>query len=1591
MVDYFAPRGYPAQQPAFPPPEAEMTPEERQSVLGRMYEASLGGLGYIGKLLDKTFGGRAVRGLLGGRPEELLSILPLSDTFGITNDANVVQGTDLLSDAGLITRGDNGFLNTVAGLGVEMALDPSTYVGIGPYTKAGQAAVKAGTATKGLAAGIRAGERGLVGLGLPFHRPVDDLIFGAAQKAMVPADGTLSLFRGVQPGRDAYGMTDTVGRGLFYTPNESLAKAYSRSPAGEFGQVVNDAVGMKNPLIADTWVAAKQKLGIPQATMRELVDAAGAAGHDVLSFTTGNGQEYVVLNKSALNPMTEKAISEGAAPLVDAISRYAGQAVSKPLDAAEWAARPLESIFGVNPVAKAREAGAATGRAVGALFDPVKQGAYTTPGQDIAENVYTSTLRQYGKPGKELFGDVAETVTTLGQKYGPEAQQDILRAMTLGIELPNDITPFVKRIDDEFVKTSQSILSKHAPGQPLPPAAQADLDAAAATRDDLLNRLQLGQQYRQQNDPTALLAKHLSPDELAVVQGKMDAARMFLDTALDERTRKGIKSAELQDIINYLPRQKQSLGRGEGEGLLNFLKRRASEGSAASDPTQIRRLEALRNLPGGTDQWEQIVADPALRAMGKDAKEARLREILSGTADPAKSSPVWKQAEEMRGLLDSLDPRFGQDGQKYFTPDTALVLKQYGEGYARKMAITESVYDGASRFSLTKAELDAKKMSGVRVGDLLDRIGADSPSKAKQVWEPIANKLGVPLKDVADRYVPADVAADMMRMGVAWKSPEALAPVVAAYDMALNMFKTGVTAPFPSFYVRNLLGGLFNSWRGEGLGLKSMGDTQAVLRGGLLSPETTAELAAKLPEYFKGKTVEQATAEFKKLALGYGVAFGREGQVSGDLLGGTDRLLPYQLPDNTQGVAKPLKDVASDFASILKPQADLKAQGYGTARQYLDPFAVEGVGATENVNRVIAAGRAVGRQSEDFLRGSHFLEKMKQGFKPEVAAEEVAKYHIDYCVDESTEAMTKRGWLGVNDIKEGDYVLTINPKTKAIEWQKASAINVFSGVRSLTKWENQTFSAVTTDAHRWLVRGSGSRGGHHSLPREDHHFGTTGEITKKGSGRKYQVLITGGGDPSACPEKAIHSNEFVELVGWYVADGFDPNDQWGAMISQSRSANPDNCKAIERIRRHFESEGFVCTQYRDRESSWGVAVVWRFGKGVGEEVRLAAPSRRMTFEFMNSLTREQVAILLEAIRKGKGGKNGKSAVYSEDLHIAERVQYLCSLLGKRTCVRKSGTVYRVAVYSATGTHTGELKMEKVKYRGVVWCPTTANGTWLARRKGMTYWTGNSNLTEFEKNVMKRLAPWYSFARRNLPPILEDLASQPAKIAQTTRAITGARDPEQFTPQYIAEGASFPLGQSGPGTNRFISSFGLPVEDEAIKTIGSALSGDYRRVLQQVGGMGLPYIKAPAEIAFDTQLYSGRRLSDLEPSTVASLGGLLPDQAAQFATQFVANTPFARGVSTIDRMLDSRKGLGTAALNTLTGLRVSDVDTERARLAAERQMLQDLLRPSNRTRVREEVYVPKDQLEKLTPDERFIYEMMKGVQRDAQKYAKRAKE
>lgn len=126
-------------------------PQEQQSALEMIKDKAIGGLGYVGSVLDKSFGGRAIRGLLGGKPRELLSILPGSDTFGLTDESQAVSGKELIG-----AKDSDSWGSTLGGMAVDMLLDPGSYLTLGAkaLTPLGHAAKKAAVLPKTMAGRI---------------------------------------------------------------------------------------------------------------------------------------------------------------------------------------------------------------------------------------------------------------------------------------------------------------------------------------------------------------------------------------------------------------------------------------------------------------------------------------------------------------------------------------------------------------------------------------------------------------------------------------------------------------------------------------------------------------------------------------------------------------------------------------------------------------------------------------------------------------------------------------------------------------------------------------------------------------------------------------------------------------------------------------------------------------------------------------------------------------------------------------------------------------------------------------------------------------------------------------------------------------------------------------------------------------------------------------------------------------------------------------------------------------------------------------------------------------------------------------------
>jgi hypothetical protein len=171
----------PSQQPD--PGEANarihqpLTPEEETSQLRKLLGHGASALGWVGGQLDKFTGSRAIRGLLAGKPRELLSVLPASDTLGITNEEDRTSGEELAKSAGLLegegTKGEFE-LRDLVGPALEIGLDPTSYLTFGgsAVNKFGKMAEKIGAKPATMAGRIRGYSKAedvakAMGLGLP--------------------------------------------------------------------------------------------------------------------------------------------------------------------------------------------------------------------------------------------------------------------------------------------------------------------------------------------------------------------------------------------------------------------------------------------------------------------------------------------------------------------------------------------------------------------------------------------------------------------------------------------------------------------------------------------------------------------------------------------------------------------------------------------------------------------------------------------------------------------------------------------------------------------------------------------------------------------------------------------------------------------------------------------------------------------------------------------------------------------------------------------------------------------------------------------------------------------------------------------------------------------------------------------------------------------------------------------------------------------------------------------------------------------------------------------------------------------------------
>jgi hypothetical protein len=317
------------------------------------------------------------------------------------------------------------------------------------------------------------------------------------------------------------------------------------------------------------------------------------------------------------------------------------------------------------------------------------------------------------------------------------------------------------------------------------------------------------------------------------------------------------------------------------------------------------------------------------------------------------------------------------------------------------------------------------------------------------------------------------------------------------------------------------------------------------------------------------------------------------------------------------------------------------------------------------------------------------------------------------CVDDKTEAMTKRGWCCHSELEDGDEILAYNKDLARLVWQPATFHRYEVKEQPMVSIEKRDLSMLVTPNHRCLV------------------------LTQKGNLRvtEANALASSNSIPVSA-DMTTDTDEgcggdFEELLGWFLAEGHIKRN--GCVgISQSVAVNPEKVARIESL---LNRCGMVYVKriskrtWRGRDASMAE---FALSTGASDGLLEAAPGKEMN-ERLAMLPPHNAARLLAGLIGGDGHvrDDGRACFVQKHKKTIDFVHLLAVRLGYRGQVgkRSDGTYTLFLTHNRwltlRSTDGKPMRPKTVNYSGVVWCPSVPSTFWLARRNGKQFITGNT--------------------------------------------------------------------------------------------------------------------------------------------------------------------------------------------------------------------------------------------------------------------------
>lgn len=394
-------------------------------------------------------------------------------------------------------------------------------------------------------------------------------------------------------------------------------------------------------------------------------------------------------------------------------------------------------------------------------------------------------------------------------------------------------------------------------------------------------------------------------------------------------------------------------------------------------------------------------------------------------------------------------------------------------------------------------------------------------------------------------------------------------------------------------------------------------------------------------------------------------------------------------------------------------------------RAYTVPGRTEGISPLRAFAQTVMAGLEAQQYGTDWFEAG--------GFPPGT---------FQNCVDTETEILSRDGWLRYDQVKPGDEVLTLDTETGLAEWQPVKRVYVNDGPNEVVAMRNLSHSSVSTLNHRWPVMVSGRY-----KVRKD---GSTWEDPARWRWYHTDSLPRDARICAAAPvvsREAKWSDAMAELTAWFFTEG-TVGGTGHVVISQSSTTNPEKVACIraaltevfgtpspqdmqfDRARPQWQERVYPHPDYQGKPYAM---TTFHLNTAAGRVLTAVAPGKVVTTRFLSELTRAQLELFIRTAIDGDGSLAGRGTVPSlaqTDVRRLEAFQVACALAGRSGVIRETGNGQYSMGVQKTVWRKPNGRPEYVTRKtidGPVWCPSTENKTWFARRDGTCYFTGNTEI------------------------------------------------------------------------------------------------------------------------------------------------------------------------------------------------------------------------------------------------------------------------